>query len=146
MKVNQEIRTRLGHVPKEAKSVQAGNTKFSEFVTRQDQKLRAEQLNKLLADINVAGDRLGRTQTFQDLTKYKNLVKRFVKETVDFGMQLKQSHTWNQFGEGRKLNIVETIDKKLVELTDEVMQQEKQPIDLLGKIGEIKGLLINLYT
>jgi uncharacterized protein YaaR (DUF327 family) len=61
-------------------------------------------------------------------------------------MNLKQSHTWNQFGEGRKLNIVETIDKQLVELTDDYITKEKPSIDILGKIGEIKGLLINLYT
>ena len=59
---------------------------------------------------------------------------------------LKQSHTWNRFGEGRKLKIVETIDEKLVELAEEILNQEKSSIDLLDKIGEIKGLLINLYT
>ena len=35
---------------------------------------------------------------------------------------------------------------KLIELTEEVVNQEKDAIDLLGRIGEIKGLLINLYT
>ena len=61
-------------------------------------------------------------------------------------MGLKQSHTWNRFGEGRKLKIVETIDEKLVELAEEILNREKSSIDLLDKIGEIKGLLINLYT
>jgi len=59
---------------------------------------------------------------------------------------LKQSHSWNQYGQGRSLKIVETIDDKLVELTEGVLEKEESSIDLLGKIGEIKGLLINLYT
>ncbi|MDX1772462.1 MAG: YaaR family protein, partial [Planococcaceae bacterium] len=67
-------------------------------------------------------------------------------EAVDYGMGLKQSHTWNRFGEGRRLKIIETIDEKLVELAQEILVQEKESIDLLDKIGEIKGLLINLYT
>lgn len=38
------------------------------------------------------------------------------------------------------------IDDKLIQLTEEMMDQEKPAIDLLERIGEIKGLLINLYT
>lgn len=69
-----------------------------------------------------------------------------MKEAVSYGMQLKQSHTWNRFGEGRRLKIVDTIDEKLVELTEDMLDEEKSSVDLLAKIGEIKGLLINLYT
>jgi uncharacterized protein YaaR (DUF327 family) len=61
-------------------------------------------------------------------------------------MELKQSHSWNQFGQGRSLKVVETIDETLSELTDELMKKEESSIDILGKVGEIKGLLINLYT
>lgn len=61
------------------------------------------------------------------------------------GMELKQSHTWNRFGEGRRLKIIDTIDARLVELAQDILDEEKEAIDLLDKIGEIKGLLINLY-
>lgn len=145
VKINQDVRVGFDKGIHDQKQIHAGNIKFSELVQKQDEKLHVQQLNKLLAEIEKAGERLNRSQTFKELTKYKTLVKRFVRETVDFGMDLKQSHTWNQFGEGRKLNIVETIDKKLVELTEEIMVKEKESIDILGKIGEIKGLLINLY-
>lgn len=145
VKINQDVRVGFDKGIQDQKQKHTGNIKFSELVQKHDEKLHVQQLNKLLAEIEKAGERLNRSQTFKELTKYKTLVKRFVRETVDFGMDLKQSHTWNQFGEGRKLNIVETIDKKLVELTEEIMVKEKESIDILGKIGEIKGLLINLY-
>ena len=35
--------------------------------------------------------------------------------------------------------------KNLVEFAEEILNEEKESIDLLDKIGEIKGLLINLY-
>jgi uncharacterized protein YaaR (DUF327 family) len=41
--------------------------------------------------------------------------------------------------------VVETVDEKLSELTDELMKKEESSIDILGKVGEIKGLLINIY-
>ncbi|MDP4161543.1 MAG: YaaR family protein [Bacillota bacterium] len=146
MKVNQDLRVNRDQVKADQKPQQNGGIRFNEFVQKQDQKLHVEGLQQLLTDIESAGDMLSRSRTFKDLAKFKTLVKRFVKETVDFGMGLKQSHSWNQFGQGRSLKTVETIDQKLVELTEDLTNKEEKSIDVLGKIGEIKGLLINLYT
>lgn len=146
MKINQDIRLNTDKIRSEQKTATNTSLKFNELVQKQDQKMQMGQLQSLLKDIESAGERLSRSRTFKDLSKYKTLVKKFVKEAVDFGMDLKQSHSWNQYGQGRSLKIVETIDEKLVELTEGVLEKEGQSIDLLGKIGEIKGLLINLYT
>lgn len=43
------------------------------------------------------------------------------------------------------MSVVQVVDEKLVELTEEVMSKEKNSLNILGKIGEIKGLLINIY-
>lgn len=146
MKINQDIRLNTDKIRSEQKGTTNTSLKFNELVQKQDQKMQIGQLQNLLKDIESAGERLSRSRTFKDLSKYKTLVKKFVKEAVDFGMDLKQSHSWNQYGQGRSLKIVETIDEKLVELTEGVLEKEGNSIDLLGKIGEIKGLLINLYT
>lgn len=146
MKINQDIRLNTDKIRSEQKTAANTSLKFNELVQKQDQKMQMGQLQNLLKDIESAGERLARSRTFKDLSKYKTLVKRFVKEAVDFGMDLKQSHSWNQYGQGRSLKIVETIDEKLVEITEGVLEKEGNSIDLLGKIGEIKGLLINLYT
>ncbi|NQD67907.1 YaaR family protein [Bacillus haikouensis] len=145
MKINQDTRVSLDKLQKESRTTGKNQMNFGQLVQKHDQKMQMDQLNKLLVTIEDAGSRLANSRTFKDLAKYKTLVKKFVRETVDFGMDLKQSHTWNQYGEGRKLNIVETIDQQLVDLTEAVMDKEKKSIDVLGKIGEIKGLLINLY-
>ncbi|OIU71564.1 YaaR family protein [Rossellomorea aquimaris] len=145
MKINQDTRVSLDKLHKESKSAGTSQAKFGQLVQKHDQKMQMDQLSNLLATIEDAGSRLAKSRNFKDLAKYKTLVKKFVREAVEFGMDLKQSHTWNQYGEGRKLNIVETIDSELVELTEAVMDKEKKSIDVLGEIGEIKGLLINLY-
>ncbi|SHT12470.1 Protein of uncharacterised function (DUF327) [Mycobacteroides abscessus subsp. abscessus] len=146
MKINQDIRLNTDKIRSDQKTAANTSLKFNELVQKQDQKMQIGQLQNLLKDIESAGERLARSRTFKDLSKYKTIVKRFVKEAVDFGMDLKQSHSWNQYGQGRSLKIVETIDEKLVEITEGVLEKEGNSIDLLGKIGEIKGLLINLYT
>ncbi|WP_335872077.1 YaaR family protein [Bacillus sp. 2205SS5-2] len=146
MKINQDIRIGLDKVKIDQKETNTSGKTFGRLVQKQDQKLHLEQLSKLLLDVGQAGERLSRSRNLKDLSKYKSLVKQFVKETVDFGMNLKHSYTWNQFGEGRKLKTIEMIDQELVQLSEDVINKEKESMDVLGRIGEIKGLLINLYT
>jgi len=146
MKINQELHIKLDKITKENRQANNNSIRFMGVMEKHNQKMQANSLNKLLADIDQAGARLLRSRNFKELAKYKSLVKRFVKEAVDFGMDLKQSQSWNQYGQSRALKTVQTIDAQLIELTGEVVNQEKDAIDLLGRIGEIKGLLINLYT
>ncbi|MGF9978721.1 YaaR family protein [Viridibacillus arvi] len=145
MKINQDLRTGLDQSRQPLQNQQPV-TRFGDVVVKQGQRLQTEQLTRLLGDISTAGDRIAKSRNLRDLAKFKMLVKRFLQEAVDYGMELKQSHTWNRFGEGRRLKVVSTIDEKLIELTEDILDQEKDSVDLLSKIGEIKGLLINLYT
>lgn len=127
------------------KSNKEASTRFGDLVVKQGSKMQTEQLTRLLGDISTAGDRVAKNRTLRELARFKRLVKRFMEETVQFGLEGKQSHTWNRFGEGRRLKIVETIDEHLIQLAEDLLNEEKETIDLLDKIGEIKGLLINLY-
>jgi len=146
MKINQELHIKLDKITKENRQANNNSIRFTGVMEKHSQKMQANSLNKLLVDIDQAGARLLRSRNFKELAKYKSLVKQFVKEAVNFGMDIKQSQSWNQYGQSRALKTVQTIDAQLIELTEEVVNQEKDAIDLLGRIGEIKGLLINLYT
>ncbi|GEN84962.1 hypothetical protein SLU01_32740 [Sporosarcina luteola] len=145
MKVNGEHRTGLDKLRNDPLRSPQANARFGQMVLKQEEKLHGEQITRLLGDISSAGDRLARSRNLRDMAKFKMLVRRFLQEAVDSGMGLKQSHTWNQYGEGRRLKIVQTIDEKLIELAEALLNDEQSSVELLGKIGEIKGLLINLY-
>lgn len=145
MKINNDYRAGLDKLRNEQLQTSQGGARFGNLVTKQEQRLHSEQITRLLGDIATAGDRIARSRNLRDMAKYKMLVRRFLKEAVESGMSLKQSHTWNRYGEGRRLKIVETIDEKLIELAEDLLNEEKSSVDLLAKIGEIKGLLINLY-
>ncbi|MFJ9387065.1 YaaR family protein [Peribacillus sp. NPDC101481] len=146
MKINHDIPIKLDKSRQDAKQFQTGNGRFQQMVQTQDQKMQIQTLNRLIGDIEGAGQRLVRSRTFRELAKYKALVKRFVKEAVEYGLELKQSTSWNEYGQSRPLKTVETIDARLVELSEEILNKEKSSLEILEMIGEIKGLLINLYT
>ena len=144
MKINRDMRVGFQNQNEVRQSNQNGS-RFGDMVIKQGSKMETEQLTRLLGDISAAGERVARSRSLRELTRFKMLVKRFLQEAVNHGLEAKQSHTWNRFGEGRRLKIVETVDERLVELAQDLLDEEKETIDLLDKIGEIKGLLINLY-
>ena len=145
MKINQDLRMNLNTNRNDLRPANQNGNRFGDMVVKQGSKMQTEQLTRLLGDISAAGDRVARSRNLRELARFKMLVKRFLQEAVEHGLEAKQSHTWNRFGEGRRLKIVETIDERLVELAEDILNEEKESIELLAKIGEIKGLLINLY-
>ncbi|MCC3359047.1 YaaR family protein [Bacillus sp. REN16] len=146
MKINQDFRVNLDKNQPATSNKVSGNLSFGKIVNQEGNKLHMEQLTKLLSQIDMAGERLSRSQTFQDLASYKSLVKRFIHEAVEYGMDVKESRSWNFNGQGRTHQLVEKVDKELIDLTEQMVDQEKGSIDILEKVGLIKGLLINLYT
>ncbi|AIZ58806.1 hypothetical protein XJ18_16575 [Bacillus pumilus] len=146
MKINQDMRLRLEKRELQALKGNQTSASFKASMETQSGKLRLEQLTVMLSDIEVFGKKLAKSRNLKDLARFKGLVKRFVKETVDNGLNIETSRSFDIYGNTRTLALVKALDEKLIELTEEMMDQEKPSIDLLERIGEIKGLLINLYT
>ncbi|APT51587.1 MULTISPECIES: YaaR family protein [Bacillus] len=146
MKINQDMRLRLEKRELQAMKGNQTSASFKSSMETQSGKLRLEQLTVMLSDIEVFGKKLAKSRNLKDLARFKGLVKRFVKETVDNGLNIETSRSFDIYGNTRTLALVKALDEKLIELTEEMMDQEKPSIDLLERIGEIKGLLINLYT
>jgi len=146
LKIEQRIRSSIDANIKEDMNRPSGNLKFDQMVQSKTAQLSQTELHRLISELTNQGKRITRYRSLRDLAVYKRLVKKFIKEAVDHGVGLKHFHGSMVTGDTRKLVIVEEIDEKLMELTDAVMDQEKGSVDLLAMIGEIKGLLINLYT
>ncbi|SES23232.1 hypothetical protein SAMN04487944_12552 [Gracilibacillus ureilyticus] len=146
MKISQDMRTQLDSLKKGDNQRKSNGQQFDNMVRTQSTQLKQAELHKLMSEITAQGKKIARFRSFKDLAAYKRMVKRFLKETVDHGLGIKQSHSFVLDGDNRKLSIVKEIDEKLVELTENVLDQEKNSIQILDLIGEIKGLLINLYT
>ena len=112
MKINQELRMNVNTNRNDLRPANQAGNRFGDMVVKQGSKLQTEQLTRLMGDISAAGDRVARSRNLRELARFKMLVKRFLQETVDHGLEMKQSHTWNRFGEGRRLKIVETISRR----------------------------------
>ncbi|MGG3625371.1 YaaR family protein [Bacillus gobiensis] len=145
MKINQDVR--ITELQKQVSAKQATmSPSFKSAMEKEKGRLQADQLTKLLSDIEEFGKRLAKSRNFKDLARFKGLVKRFVKEAVESGLSLEESRSFDLYGNSRTLTIVKELDTKLIQLTEDLLNKEQDSVLLLERIGEIKGLLINLYT
>lgn len=117
---------------------------FSDMMHQQDQRASQDQMKRMLDQIDVQGDRLSKSMTVRELLQYRLLVKRFLDETVRRGVGIKDTRGWDRRGRGKRYKILDEIDARLLEMADELLANEQGRIEILEKIGEIRGMLINL--
>src|SRR5690625_332010 len=141
MKIEQELRSRIEQ--KRYSKRQKESKKFTTIVQSHYDKLKQEELDLLMKNITDQGEKLAKHRSFQDLARFKRMVKQFLEKAVYSGLELSKSHHFNA---NHTLKTVKEIDERLIQLTNDLMEQEKSTVDLLAVIGEINGLLVNLYT
>ena len=132
-------RTRMDTVQR-----QAAPKSFADFMQEQETARTQEALQRMLNDIHQQGERLARNMTVRELMLYRQMVKRFLEDTVRRGIGLKETRGWDRRGRVKRYKLIEEIDAVLVSMGEELLQTEEGRLELLAKIGEIRGLLMNL--
>lgn len=118
---------------------------FSDMLSQQQENAGKEQLKRMLDQIQLQGERLLKSMTVRELRQYKRMVKQFLEETVRRGVGLKETRGWDRRGRGKKYKILQEIDQNLLAMADELLEAENGKVELLNRVGEIRGLLINLW-
>ncbi|WP_255570821.1 YaaR family protein [Cohnella sp. CFH 77786] len=122
----------------------APSNNFADLMQQQEEGRTQEELQRKLEDIRLQGDRLTRSMTVRELVLYRQMVKSFLEDTVRRGIGLKDTKGWDRRGRGKRYKLLEEVDAMLVSMGEELLQSEEGRIDLLSKVGEIRGMLINL--
>lgn len=145
MEVQRVGKTDVNRIRKK-EEVAAGSVSFTEVMEKKRENLVHEKMMRLMEDIEDQGKTLADSRTIEDLKKYKKLVKEFMEDAINNGLQLEQQRGFNRRGRTKVYKIVKEVDSKLIQLTNAVLDKEKKGLEILNLVGEIKGLLINIYT
>lgn len=122
-----------------------GTFKFTLASHIAEQELQ-EKLTGLLNNISSQGEKLSKHMDIADMRKYRALVKEFMNEVVSRSHEFSRENFLDRRGRHRVYGIIRLVDKNLNELAEALMSDEKDHIEILGKIGEIEGLLLDIIT
>ena len=122
-----------------------GNFKFTLTSAIGEAQLQ-ERLNTLLDQITNQGERIAQHMDIRDMKKYRGLVKDFLNEIVNRSHKFSRENFLDRKGRHRVYGIIRLIDANLDELASELVKDEKDHLSILDKIGEIQGLLLDIFT
>ena len=144
IKVNQL--TQVSQVPQvERETTSDGTFKFT-LASRVEEQERQARLTALMEEITMQGKRLGKRRDVKDMKRYRGLIKDFLNEVVSRSHSFTRENFLDRRGRHRVYGIIRLIDQNLDDLAQELMKDEKDNLLILSKIGEIEGLLLDIFT
>mgnify|MGYP000756111049 CR=1 FL=1 len=140
---------RMGQVQQTqpAKDVQQsdGTFKFT-LASRIEESELQTRIQSLMEEITMQGDRLYKKRDIRDMNRYRGLIKDFLNEVVYRSHSFSRENFLDKRGRHRVYGIIRLIDENLDELAQELVKDEQDNLAILNKIGEIKGLLLDIFT
>lgn len=103
------------------------------------------RLQTLMEEITMQGDKLSKRRDVKDMKHYRGLVKEFLNEVVTHSHAFSRENFLDRRGRHRVYGIIRLVDENLDQLAQELMKDEKDNLAILNKIGEIRGLLLDIF-
>ncbi|SDB20308.1 MULTISPECIES: YaaR family protein [unclassified Butyrivibrio] len=123
----------------------SGDFKFTLTSKIEDSAL-AERLNLMMQDIVQQGKQIAKKNDIRDMQRYRFLIKDFLNEVVTRSHAFSRENFLDRRGRHRVYGIIRLVDENLDELAQELVKDEKDNISILAKIGQIQGLLLDIFT
>lgn len=104
-----------------------------------------EKITALMEEITQQGERISKKKDIRDMKKYRSLIKEFMNEVVNHSHEFTRENFLDKRGRHRVYGIIRLVDENLDALAQALVKEEKDNMEILSKIGEIRGLLLDLF-
>lgn len=114
--------------------------RFAQAMQTTQNRVADDTMVAFMAEVDEQGKRLLKHPIRAEVERYRALVGKFIKEAMSQMVQIdKRTDRRN-----RAFTLVKEIDKKLAELTEMLIGGQAKQLDVLAKLEEIHGMLVDL--
>lgn len=99
----------------------------------------------MMEEITQQGDKLGKRMDIRDMKNYRRLIKEFMNEIASHSHEFSRENFLDK-GTPPSIWYRKKINQTLDELAAELLREEKDHLAILGKIDEIRGLILDIIT
>ncbi|EIE02202.1 YaaR family protein [Leptospira licerasiae] len=107
---------------------------------------RTRDLNSLLRDLPDAERNFLKSPTYANLEVYKRIVQGILKEVLDRNTSIETLRTRARGGSEKVYQVVQIVDDKIQTLADFIVHPENSTFDLMKRMEDIRGLLVDLMN
>ncbi len=105
-----------------------------------------EKLTQMVEEITNQGQKIAEHMDIRDIKMYRSMISNFFNEVVANSHQFSRENFLDRRGRHRVYGIIRQVNDKLDELARELIKTEKNQVDILERIGEIQGLVLDVAT
>ena len=105
-----------------------------------------QKIGGLMSQIDEQGKKISKKKDIRDMRRYRELIKELLNEVIYRSHEFSRENFLDRRGRHRVYGIIRLVDENLDELAEELMKDEQDNISILSKIGEIQGLLLDIFT
>ena len=105
-----------------------------------------DQVVEMIDNIEEVKTMLEQDLSVENLDKYKEALRSFLEYYTK--NELKMDYYFVRDGRTfmeKKVGIIQTINEKMNDLTENMLETNKGHLETLSNIGEIQGLIVNLF-
>ena len=114
------------------------------LISNIEEKDLQEKLGNMMQELTEQGEKIAKHMDIKDMRKYRELVKGFLNEVVNRSHKFSRENFLDRRGRHRVYGIVKLVDKNLDELAGELVKEEKNHLEIVGRIDDIRGLLLDI--
>ena len=114
------------------------------LISNIEEKDLQEKLGNMMQEITEQGEKIAKHMDIKDMRKYRELVKGFLNEVVNRSHKFSRENFLDRRGRHRVYGIVKLVYKNLDELAGELVKEEKNHLEIVGRIDDIRGLLLDI--
>ena len=132
--------------PEQVAQTKAADVPFKFVLSSNVEEAELQQrLLGMMEEITMQGDKIKKKMDIRDMKHYRSLVKDFMNEIVNRSHEFSRENFLDLRGRHRVYGIIRRVDEALDELAQELVKEEKDALSILGKIDEIRGLLLDIF-
>lgn len=115
---------------------------FSQSFSFAREQKSEQELKDMQDEIKKKGNRLAITKCYADVKAYKRMIQEYLSSVLEHMFSIKKDIS---FWQTQYFITVEVIDNRLEELTQMLLGEEKDKLNVAATIDEISGLIVDIY-
>ena len=129
----------------ESSALATRGSEFSQALVSK-QKLQRQELDQFFTRLDEVGQRLSQSLSLHDLADFRDLVKTMLRSTFGQSRTMGEESLWDYRGRPKVMARIQKVDQALEDLGKKVLDEQSKPMEILTKIDEIRGLIIDLLA
>lgn len=121
------------------------NNDFSGVLSK-TQNIQRQELQTFLGRLETQGKKLAQSLSIGDLKDFRSMVKTFLRSTFGQSRSMHEESSSDSYGRPKVMTRITKIDQALEELGQQLLDRQAKPLEVLTKIDEIRGLIIDLFA